>query len=811
MKTVNFWKTLLFSVMALGAFTGCNNDDDPGEEGGLPSITVNGGETVTVAGTYEECTTEAVEVVSTGSWTLTLSDPSASWCTPSAVSGSKGTTQLTFKLAATTADREITATLTTTGSIEGIPLTDDAKIIIKQNAEGSSAVETNVAEVRALVAAMNPTKDKVNVSADILALGNLVGVISGDPSDAPNMGNKYLTVIQDTDNAENSGLMINQTNVSSWKTGQLLQISLEGAQVQKYNGTLQLSLSNDAKVTVLGEGVEITPVELASVADLEKYQSQLVKFPNVQTATEYGEGETYASNYNADFMTESGESFVVYTNKTGNENFGATLISNLSGPIIGVANCYQKNNEGDVTLQLLPRNADDVAGLTNPRFEIKGSVATIAEVLEGGEGAYKVENATVVATTTRSFVMQDASGVILVYCNKNTVPEVGSVVTVEGLVKPYSNVLQFDEPTVTVTGTGSVSEPTPTVVDASNIQTIIDARKVVFVQISGELFKDGNFYNMNFSFETSKTGSIESPVASLNIDNYLDQMVDIKGWFIYTTGSGSRFTVVATEISANTSVPSVKFDAELLTFAASGAEPQKVGYTTQNVSGNVEMVLEGTDADKFEISANDGSSVTVAVKGDNTSDAAYKAELVAKVGGEKLASVALMQSFAGVQSYVPVSATPADWSGSYVVGYPKDDSVNILDKKYKDAATTTFTNLTLQSPDFDGTNIAYGEYSTLEIAKIDGTEFYSVKFGSEYVGWETSTGNNCQFTTTAPTADTKAYQWKIELTEDKTVLMTCQQQDGTTDRIFCYNASSPRFAVYKVTSNQMKVTFYQLQ
>ena len=313
---------------------------------------------------------------------------------------------------------------------------------------------------------------------------------------------------------------------------------------------------------------------------------------------------------------------------------------------MGIANCYQKNNEGDVTLQLVPRNAEDVAGLTNPRFVLKTSAATIAEVLEGGEGAYKVENATVVAATTRSFVMQDASGVILVYCDKNTVPEVGSVVTVEGLVSPYSNVLQFDKPTVTVTGTGSVSEPTPTVVDASNIQTIIDAHKVVFVQISGELYKDGSYYNMKFSFETSKKGSIESPLASLNLDNYLDQMVDIKGWFIYTTGEGVRFTVVATEVSANTTSPNVKFDKDALNFDGSGAEPQKIGYTTQNVTGSVEMVLEGTDADKFEISAKDDSSVTVAVKGDNTSDAAYEASLVAKVGGKAIASVALTQAVA---------------------------------------------------------------------------------------------------------------------------------------------------------------------
>ena len=135
MKAVNFWRTLLFSVMALGAFTGCSNDDSE-EEGGIPSITVNGEKSTSVALDYEGGTTSEIEVVSTGSWTLTFSDASATWCTPSVVSGNKGTTKLTFSAEATTVDREITATLATSGSIEGIPMEAKATIVIKQNAGG---------------------------------------------------------------------------------------------------------------------------------------------------------------------------------------------------------------------------------------------------------------------------------------------------------------------------------------------------------------------------------------------------------------------------------------------------------------------------------------------------------------------------------------------------------------------------------------------------------------------------------------------------------------------------------------------------
>ena len=49
MKVVNFWKTLFCSVLAITAFTACSDDDDNGYSG-MPEITVNGGEVVTIAG-----------------------------------------------------------------------------------------------------------------------------------------------------------------------------------------------------------------------------------------------------------------------------------------------------------------------------------------------------------------------------------------------------------------------------------------------------------------------------------------------------------------------------------------------------------------------------------------------------------------------------------------------------------------------------------------------------------------------------------------------------------------------------------------
>ena len=155
MKVVNFWKTLFCSVLAITAFTACSDDDDNGYSG-MPEITVNGGEVVTIAGKLAGGKLEqSVEVVSKGDWDLTFKNPGDSqWCTPSAMSGKTGTTTLTFTLGQATAERTAELTLTARSTFEGIPLTRTATIIVKQNEGGSTVVNTNVKEIRTKMAAI---------------------------------------------------------------------------------------------------------------------------------------------------------------------------------------------------------------------------------------------------------------------------------------------------------------------------------------------------------------------------------------------------------------------------------------------------------------------------------------------------------------------------------------------------------------------------------------------------------------------------------------------------------------------------------
>ena len=371
-----------------------------------------------------------------------------------------------------------------------------------------------------------------------------------------------------------------------------------------------------------------------------------MKVAKAQTATVL-DNKTYSEEYAAKFVTVDGQSFEVRTAKNANDTeYGKTVISNQSGPVFGMAQVYQKSADATPGIQISPRNAGDVAGLTEERFTIESTSGTIAEILEKGEGSYKIENATVVALTQRSFVAKDATGAILVYRGFDAEEKIGEgdVVTIDGLVETYSGMLQFAQSaTVTVTSTGSVPAETATEVNASNIQSIIDAEKVVYVKIAGELIKDQTYYNLTFGFETNYGGSIDAPIESLGIDAFVGLPVEVEGWYTGMTKSSTLFTVVATKVAANTSEPFAKFDKESLTFAAEGAEPQTVGITSQNAAG-LKFEIEGANKDKFFVKSYTDKTVEVEAKGDNTSDAAYKATLVAKLNDKTLASVALTQS-----------------------------------------------------------------------------------------------------------------------------------------------------------------------
>ncbi|MBO7302292.1 MAG: endonuclease [Bacteroidaceae bacterium] len=162
-------------------------------------------------------------------------------------------------------------------------------------------------------------------------------------------------------------------------------------------------------------------------------------------------------------------------------------------------------------------------------------ITTIDNIIEGASAIIK---GTVVATNARSFLVEDETGIVLVYLNKAPNVVIGEEVTVNGTVSTYGGLLQFPEASV-VTKTGkstSVKYPVATEFDGAAMDGYISSPDIIFVKYTGQLTINGSYYNVSVADATAATGSIAYPVAGL-----------------VTVASGEEITVIgyATGVSSN--------------------------------------------------------------------------------------------------------------------------------------------------------------------------------------------------------------------------------------------------------------------
>ncbi|MBD5538731.1 MAG: hypothetical protein HDQ94_01850, partial [Desulfovibrio sp.] len=163
----------------------------------------------------------------------------------SVTSGKGGTTELVFSvdpMPAGVEERSATAVLSAPGRIFEVEYTVQVRVTVRQSESGSTIPDTNVAQVRALLKAMNPTSTAAAVTETLAAM-TLTGVV-GSESSGVNLGNQRNFAIQDENRAPNSGLTISCASNITLSAGQVVSIPLTGAQVSLYSGALQLSVDN---------------------------------------------------------------------------------------------------------------------------------------------------------------------------------------------------------------------------------------------------------------------------------------------------------------------------------------------------------------------------------------------------------------------------------------------------------------------------------------------------------------------------------------------------------------------------------------
>ena len=191
------------------------------------------------------------------------------------------------------------------------------------------------------------------------------------------------------------------------------------------------------------------------------------------------------------------------------------------------------STDGSVT----PDQGGDGEGGDENEGETEVTYTTIAEVLAAGAGNAATKG-TVVATYARGFLMSDETGTILVYLNAAPAVATGDAVNVSGTTSMYGGLLQFAAgSTVEKTGTATVTHPTATVMDGAAMDAYLTAPVVKYVEYTGTLTINGNYYNVAVEGASKATGSIQYPQDDIKASLTSGSVVKVTGYTIGVSGS----------------------------------------------------------------------------------------------------------------------------------------------------------------------------------------------------------------------------------------------------------------------------------
>lgn len=706
MKVVNFWKTLFCAALAVTAFSACSDDDEEGGYSGMPEITVNGGESVTVAGKLEGGKLEqTVEVVSKGDWTLTFKNPGDSqWVTPSAMSGKTGTTQLTFTLGQASGERSAILVLTASSTVEGFPLTDEATITVVQSDSdvptGNALYSENCGTKVEKVDGYWPYVDKFEGWTRGGSLDQKAVTYTGNSASVANSGKVFDPAEDETTvvtgppyvsmNKSTSVFNINDINIASNTN---FTFTFTAAQ--------QINYSNGV---VLGDMTDET-IRFSVSTDGSSYAPVALKVKKVAS------GYWYLCT--AEFKLPAGVStdkiWVRFDGYAGLENHGLRIDD-------------FKLYEGGNGSELVVPSVDYTKG-------------TVAEAIAAGAGKNYEVAATVVAMHTQGILIGDASGVMLAFLGEAPAVAVNDAVTVKGTTELRNGVIQFGKEGLSVakTGTGSYNTPAPEVMDGTAvtayIATALENKAVYkYVKYNGEFTVSGNYYNVVIAGTTTK-GSVaygKSEWASFN-----GKPVTVEGWLL--GGTANYLQTMATSVTVDSSTPIVKISAPQQ-FAATSPVAQTLNYTVTNTTASaVTFAIEGTNADKFSLGAKTDNTIVVSAKGNNTDKTAYTANLVAKVAGATVATVALKQAApASGSGYAKIEKIADLKEGTgYLAGLVNGKYqtwTGVLTNKQCETVPYSYTEATGA---FVADDAAGAEISLVAVSGVSNA--YYIKYGEKYL------------------------------------------------------------------------------
>lgn len=179
---------------------------------------------------------------------------------------------------------------------------------------------------------------------------------------------------------------------------------------------------------------------------------------------------------------------------------------------------------------------------TTPPPVVDVNTSTIANIIAGADGTYQAEG-TVVGIYARGFLLKDATGMILVYANKDCGVTIGQKLTVKGATGSYGGLKQFlaDGLTYTGTETETVTQPTPVALDATGADAFLNSVSIQYVTVTGTV-SVGSYCNLTIEGATI-VGSIAYPndAQKAILEPLNGKVITVTGYVIGVTGSSTKY------------------------------------------------------------------------------------------------------------------------------------------------------------------------------------------------------------------------------------------------------------------------------
>ena len=172
-------------------------------------------------------------------------------------------------------------------------------------------------------------------------------------------------------------------------------------------------------------------------------------------------------------------------------------------------------------------------------------VKSISEIIKAEDGTYTAEGF-VVAVYAQGYLLEDATGKILVFCGKeyDGSLQVGDKVKVTGTTTVYGKAKQFGlGSTYEKSGTTEVKYPEAKEITGAMADAYQDMESLVieYVKVKGTLAVSGSYYNLTIEGASKVTGSITYPVDVNGLALLDGKVIEAYGYVISVTGKSNQY------------------------------------------------------------------------------------------------------------------------------------------------------------------------------------------------------------------------------------------------------------------------------